>query len=73
MPDDSAIEWAQFSVSCPKCGCLERPTLLRAKSVGSVPCSNCGTTIDLNTPHAQERQREAAAEAMKRAVDQAAR
>jgi uncharacterized Zn finger protein len=73
MPDFHAIEWAQFSVNCPRCGSLERPTLMRVKQNPTMTCNTCGTTIDLNTSEAKERQSEAAKAAMKRAFEDADR
>ena len=71
MPDNYAIEWTQFSVNCPKCKSLARPTLQQAQRSPKTTCSTCGATIDLDTPEAKQRQSEAAMEAMKRAVKDA--
>ena len=69
--DSSAIEWTQFQIHCTTCGTLNTPTLLEAKHMKTKACVTCGAMIDLNSPEAKVRQSEAAATAMKRAINEA--
>ena len=73
MPDDFAIEWAQFDVYCPNCETLHRPRIGDAKRDPEMLCGACGATIRLDTPELLKRQTEAATAAFERAMKDADR
>ena len=66
-PDNIAIECAQFSVNCPKCGTAVPTAVGDARP--SMRRSQCSQAIDLKSPEAVRARQEAA----KRAMEQAAR
>lgn len=65
MPDNIAIEWAQFSVTCPKCSTSAVTTVGNSQAV--MRCHTCGAAIDLKSPQVAMARQEAA----KRAFEQA--
>jgi endogenous inhibitor of DNA gyrase (YacG/DUF329 family) len=60
-PDNQAIESAQFSVICPKCGAQASTSV--ADSRPSMPCPGCGSGVDLTTDEVKHARQSAAAKA----------
>lgn len=65
-PDNIVIEWARISVNCSKCGIAVPTTVGDGRP--SIPCSQCGETIDLKSPEAIRARQEAAKRTMEQAL-----
>ncbi len=68
-PDNQAIEWAQFSVTCSKCSASGIITVGDKRL--SMPCPGCGSAIDLKSPEATHARQEAAARAFNQSLKNA--
>ncbi len=61
MPDNAAIEAAQFSVVCPRCGVSAATNVGDQRS--TLQCPGCGGGIDLTTDEVKHARQSAAAKA----------
>ena len=69
VPDNFAIEWARFSVTCPQCSASAATTV--GNSRPALRCQSCGAAIDLKSAHVTVARQEAAKRAFERALKDA--
>lgn len=69
-PDNFAIEWAQFYLTCPHCDTANNPVKVNDTSTAK-PCMSCGKLIDLKSPKAVQARDDVLKAAMQKAVKDA--